>query len=334
MVKAKKFVFAKHFQGLPKDSDLKLEEEDLPALKDGEALFEAVYLSVDPYMRPYTARLPEGITMIGEQFAKCVESKNPEFKKGCHVLGFFGWRTHTIVAGKGEDLRITRVDVADFDKLPTSLALGTLGMPGATGYLGLMYHGEPKAGETVLVNAAAGAVGSVVGQVAKIKGCKVIGYAGTEAKCKWLKELGFDHVFNYKTANLDETLKQAAPDGVNVYFDNVGGEFSNTVLMKHMAVRGRVVLCGCISSYNAQEPAKETSIWPMILFKRLTIRGIIVNQDYTPTQWKEAFAFMGQWIKEGKMKYKETVTQGFENMPKAFLGLFTGDNIGKAIVKV
>ncbi|CAG9836166.1 unnamed protein product [Diabrotica balteata] len=219
MVKGKRFVLNKVFEGFPKEHDLKVEEYELPSLKDG-----AVYLSVDPYMRAYISEMSViGNTMMGTQVAKILESKNDKFPPGRYVVGTFGWQTHTI--SSDERLRL----VPDLGGLPPSLCLGVLGMPGNTAYFGFLEICQPKPGETVVVSGAGGAVGSLVGQIAKIKGCTVIGIAGSDEKGKWLtEELGFDHFINYKTANVADELKKVAPNGVDCYFDNV----SNNILFK------------------------------------------------------------------------------------------------------
>ncbi|KAJ8927307.1 hypothetical protein NQ314_020243 [Rhamnusium bicolor] len=222
MVKAKVYIFDKQFDGFPKESDLKLTEEELPPLKDGEFLAEAVYLSVDPYMRAYAPRLPLGTTFIGSQVAKILESKNSNFPVDKYVVGQFGWRTHTISDGKPVAGFSGAYLLPDFGDQPLSYSLGILGMPGNTAYFGFLEILKPKAGETLVVTGAAGAVGSIVGQLGKIKGCTVIGIAGSEEKGKWLvDELGFDHVINYKTADLNEVLPKVAPKGIDLYFDNV-----------------------------------------------------------------------------------------------------------------
>jgi len=332
MVKAKKYVIDKPFDGVPTDQNIKLVEEDLPALQDGDVLFQAVYLSVDPYMRPYLKDAKSGTPMIGEQLSKVVESKNKDYLVGSFYLVNSGWRTHTILNPSKTDVRIK--PTKEYPGVPISLSLGTLGMPGATAYLGLNELLKPKAGDVVLVNAAAGAVGHVVGQVAKIAGCKVIGCASSPEKIAWLKELGFDVVFNYRTENLSALLSKEAPNGVNCYFDNVGGEFTDTVIRKHMAQFGRVAICGAISGYNATKPFMTESWSFPILFKCVTVQGFIVYANFNDQQWASAFEQMSKWIIEGKLKYREHVTNGFENMRKAFYELFSSDNIGKAIVKV
>lgn len=326
-MKGKKWILAHHFVGVPKDTDLQLMEEDVPEVKEGEVLTEAVALTVDPYMRAYSARMKEGQTMIGNQVARVLESKCDEFPVGTLVTFSdtfaAGWRTHIVAPGN----KVQKIpDVGD---LPPSLAVGILGMPGATAYFGFLELCQPKAGEVLVVNAAAGAVGSVVGQIAKIKGCIVIGYAGSEDKCEWLKELGFDFAFNYKTCNLDATLREAAPDGVDMYFDNVGGDFTVTVL-QHMKQFGRISVCGSIANYNDTEVQKVPTPWFSILSKQLRVEGFIVLRWFD--RWPEAFKEMGKWIKEGKLKYREHVTKGFENMRQALYEMLQGKNTGKAVV--
>ncbi|KAK2708755.1 hypothetical protein QYM36_014381, partial [Artemia franciscana] len=257
-MKTKQFIFVRHFVGEPKLEDFELVEEELPPLKDKEILCEALYLSVDPYMRPYSRDRQPGTTMIGSQVAKVIESKHSDYPVGELLVGYFGWRLHTI---KNPDVQATGMFDAIF-KLPNlgglspSVGLGAVGMPGNTAYFGFLEICQPKPGETVVVNGAAGAVGSLVGQIAKIKGCKVIGYAGSDDKIKWLQELGFDHAFNYKKVNIRKSLKEAAPNGVDCYFDNVGGLFSSEVL-NHMNTFGRVSVCGAISVYN-DDPKNPT----------------------------------------------------------------------------
>eukprot|EP00057_Strongylocentrotus_purpuratus_P001323 XP_001198144.1 PREDICTED: prostaglandin reductase 1 isoform X1 [Strongylocentrotus purpuratus] len=324
--KGKRWIFAKHFDGFPKISDMRLEEFDIPTLKDGEVLLEAEYLSVDPYMRPYSARLQTETVMIGQQVAKVIESRNENFPVGTWTLVSSGWTTHTVSDGKG----LIKMPLPE--GVPRSYAIGSIGMPGVTAYFGLLDICTPKAGETVLVSGAAGAVGNVVGQIAKIKGCRVIGSAGSEEKCEYLKELGFDEVFNYKTTkNLDAKLKELAPEGIDVYFDNVGGEFATAAVL-NMNLFGRIACCGAISGYNLKVPEKLSAIYGKMVFSQLKMEGFIVNR-YQP-RWAEAISALAGWVKEGKIKVREHKTDGFENMFKAFTELFTGANTGKAVVKV
>ncbi|XP_017574254.1 prostaglandin reductase 1 isoform X1 [Pygocentrus nattereri] len=359
MVQAKSWILKQHFEGFPKDSDFELKQEQLPEPKDGgwwlkefvfstldcicvfsvvgnscvtvvaEVLVEAVFLSVDPYMRPYSrVRMQPGDVMIGTQVAKVIQSNNPAFPVGCHVVGRCGWRTNTVLDGTG----LTRV-LNDWPQdVPLSLAIGGLGMPGLTALYGLEEVLAIKPGETLLVNAAAGAVGSVVGQIAKLKGCKVVGSAGSDAKVAYLKELGFDHVFNYKTVpSLEEALKQASPEGYDCFFDNVGGLFSSVVLPQ-MKYLGRIAVCGGISLYNDEEP--QTGPYPHLnmIFKELRMEGFLVGRWEHKNE--ESLKRMLAWVKEGKLKFREHVTVGFENMPAAFMGMLKGENTGKAIIKV
>ncbi|KAM6109602.1 prostaglandin reductase 1 isoform 3-T7 [Phoenicopterus ruber ruber] len=309
MVTAKVWVLKKHFEGFPKTSDFDLKKIELPNLKDGELLLESVFLSVDPYMR-------------------IVESKNPAFTVGAFVVARSGWRTHFISDGK--DLQL--IPSSWPESLPRSLALGTVGMPGLTAYFGLLEVCKMKPGETVLVNAAAGAVGSVVGQLAKIGGCKVVGCAGSDDKVAYLKKIGFDEAFNYKTVtSLDEALHKASPDGYDCFFDNVGGEFAS-IAINHMKKYGRIAVCGAISQYNDSMPQKGPYVQVPMIFKELRMEGFIV------TRWnnrrEEGLKALLKWVVEGKLKYHEQVTEGFENMPTAFIGMLKGENLGKAIVKV
>merc|ERR1719341_751820 len=286
----------------------------------------------------YRARMvPLNTTFVGGQVAKVIESKNSKYPIGSYVVSYSGWASHTHL--KKDELNdasgFGTAPILDVGDLPKSLALGILGMPGNTAYFGFLELCVPKEGDTVVVNGAAGAVGSAVVQIAKIKGCRVIGFAGSAAKVAWVKGLGADYVFNYKTDSIDESLKAAAPNGINCYFDNVGGKFTAEVL-PHMAQFGRISICGAISTYNDESKGigKVTMDSPYsegaILWKQLRVEGFIVSR--WGARWNEGLNKMLQWVKEGKLKYKETVTQGFENMPTAFIGLFSGDNTGKAIV--
>ncbi|KAM4603263.1 prostaglandin reductase 1-like [Polymixia lowei] len=328
MVVALVWTLRQHFVGFPKSSDFELKQEQLPEPKHGEVLLEAVFLSVDPYMRPYSSvKMKEGDVMIGEQVAKIIQSCNSSFPVGSHVVAACGWRSHYVCDGSG----LTPL-LPDWPQhLPLSLALGTVGMPGLTALYGLEEVCEIKRGETVLVNAAAGAVGTVVGQIAKIKGCTVVGCAGTDAKVAYLKELGFDYAFNYKTvSSLEETLRDAAPSGYDCYFDNVGGEFSSAA-MPLMKEFGRIAVCGSISTYNDVAPQRGPYVHSHVIFKQLRMEGFLV------TRWEhkhqEALRRILAWIQEGKLSWTEHVSEGFSNMPAAFIGMLRGDNMGKAVVK-
>ncbi|XP_076581173.1 prostaglandin reductase 1-like [Chaetodon auriga] len=327
MVQAKAWVLAKHFDGFPKNSNFELKVEELPSPKDGEVLLEAVFLSVDPYMRPFSrVHMKEGDVMIGSQVAKVIQSKNPAFPVGSHVVGNCGWRTHTVCNGKG----LSPIMPDWPQDVSLSLALGAIGMPGLTALYGIEEVLDLKKGETLLVNAAAGAVGSVVGQIAKIKGCKVVGSAGSDAKVAFIKELGFDEAFNYKTVgSLEEALKKASPGGYDCFFENVGGPFS-TAALPLMNNFGRIAVCGGVATYNDTTP--QTGPYPHLtmIFKQLKMEG------FMQTRWEhknpESLKRLMGWLKEGKLQSREHVTKGFENMPAAFMGLLKGENIGKAVV--
>ncbi|XP_034020773.1 prostaglandin reductase 1-like [Thalassophryne amazonica] len=329
MVQAKTWVLTKHFDGFPKHSNFELKVEELPGLKDGEVLLEALFLSVDPYMRPFSAvRMKEGDVMIGTQVAKVVESKNSALPVGSHVVGRCGWRTHTVSDGKNLDPIMAEWP----EDAPLSLALGSIGMPGLTALYGIEEVLKLAAGETLLVNCAAGAVGSVVGQIAKIIGCKVVGSAGSDAKVAFLNELGFDKIFNYKTVgSLEEVLKEASPEGYDAYFDNVGGHFSSVVLPQ-MKEFGRIAVCGGISLYNDATP--QTGPYPQVtmIMKQLKMEGFL--QGRWQHKHPESLKRLMTWMKEGKLQCREHITEGFENMPAAFMGMLKGENIGKAVIKV
>ncbi|XP_046571424.1 prostaglandin reductase 1-like [Haliotis rubra] len=269
---------------------------------------------------------------MGEQVARVSESKIKHYPVGCLVQMYSGWRSRSLInaTNRKDTEEIHLLKVPDLGKLEPSLALGILGMPGMTAYFGFLELCQPKAGDTVLVNGAAGAVGSAVGQIAKIKGCKVIGFAGSKEKCDWVKSLGFDHVFNYKEQDIDKSLKEAAPDGIDCYFDNVGGTFTSKAL-QHMKMFGRMSVCGCISVYNTTQPPLTPDPLMTILYKQLRVEGFEVLR--WETRFPEGKAQMKKWIDEGKVKYRETVQDGFDNMPKIFMSLLKGANIGKMIVK-
>lgn len=338
MVLGRKWVLKRHFEGAPKQDDFELVEEELPALKDKQIRFKALYLSVDPYMRPYTARMSPPFTMIGSSVAEVEESTHPSYKKGQTLVIMAGWVERGVVSpdsmGKDSPGK-TLGGIMEAPSLPSlskSLLLGACGMPGNTAYFGLMELCQPKAGETVVVSGAAGAVGSLVGQIAKIQGCTVIGFAGSDDKCAWLKSIGFDHAFNYKKSGVAESLAKAAPKGVDCYFDNVGGDMSTAVLAA-MNTRGRAAICGAISHYNEVGGySKTTDILPLCIFKELKVEGFLVGRWAGP-RWVEGIKAMAGWVMSGQIKVRETTVEGFDKMPQALMGLFTGDNTGKMVVK-
>ncbi|XP_014481395.1 PREDICTED: prostaglandin reductase 1-like [Dinoponera quadriceps] len=336
MVKAKKFILAKYFVNAPKTTDFKLVEEELPPLQDGEYLVQAEYIAIDPYVRVFSPKCPLESTIISSQVAKIVESKNPEYPVGKRIVGYLGWRTHTVVKPEtSQNLAIHDTYILpDIGDLPPSLTLGMLGTSGNTAYFGLTEICKAKPGETIVISGAAGGVGSHVGQIAKIMGLTVIGICGSDEKCKWLTDkLGFDFAINYKTMPIAESLRKAAPQGVDCYFDNVGGDISNAVLYQ-MRLFGRVAVCGSISSYDADITSLPqcTILQPALLFNQLKMEGFIVNR--WKDRWLEGIQQNLQWIQEGKLTYRETITKGFENMFDAFIGMMRGQNIGKAIVQV
>ncbi|XP_026208729.1 prostaglandin reductase 1-like [Anabas testudineus] len=329
MVQAKTWILTKHFEGFPKDSNFELKVEELPEPKDGEVLVEAVFLSVDPYMRPFSKfRMKEGDVMIGTQVAKVIQSKNPTFPVGTHVVARSGWSTHTVCDGTG----LIPIMPDWPQDVSLALALGAIGMPGLTALYGIEEVLGLQKGETLLVNAAAGAVGSVVGQIAKIKGCKVVGSAGSDAKVAFLKELGFDEAFNYKTVgSLEEALKKASPEGYDCYFDNVGGPFS-AVALQQMKNFGRIAVCGSISVYNDTTPQTGPYPYLTMIFKQIKMEGFL--QSRWEHKHPESLKRLMGWLKEGKLKSREHMTKGFENMPAAFMGMLKGENTGKAVVTV
>lgn len=318
-------------EGLPKESDFEIVETAVPSPGDGEVLVRNVYLSLDPAMRgwmtdrkSYIPPVALGAVMRGLTVGEVVESKHDGFAPGDLVSGPVGWQSYGAVEGK------------NLDKLPPGtpleVALGPLGMTGLTAYFGLLDVGEPKEGETVVVSAAAGAVGSIVGQIARIKGCRVVGFAGTDDKCQWLvDDLGFDAAINYKTADLDEEIRRTCPKGVDVYFDNVGGEILDTVL-RYINMRARVVICGAISQYNATEAVPGPSNYLSLLVNRGRMEGFIIF-DYQK-RYGEAQAELGKWLAEGKLQFRSDIVDGLKNAPKALLRLFDGSNTGKLMVRV
>jgi NADPH-dependent curcumin reductase CurA len=318
-------------EGAPSESNFELVRTPVPAVREGEVLRRTIYLSVDPYMRSrmnaaksYVEPATLGEPMVGGTVSQVVESKNSRFKAGDFVLGYDGWQSFAVSDGKG--LRILNPSDA-----PISWALGVLGMPGMTAYVGLLDIGRPKEGETVVVSAAAGAVGSVAGQIARIKGCRVVGTAGSDKKCAFVtQELGFDACINYKSGDLDAALKAACPKGIDVYFDNVGGAVLDAVLHR-INVHARIPLIGMISQYNDAKPAFGPNLGPL-LTKRGVIQGMIIldHADRMPDFLRD----MSQWLREGRIRYREDVVQGLENAARAFIGLLKGENIGKRIVQV
>ncbi|XP_002129777.2 prostaglandin reductase 1-like [Ciona intestinalis] len=322
MVRSKYFTKTQEFDGMPKLTDFKIIDEDVDDnLKEGELVGEALCASVDPFIRAYP--VPPGAPIIGFQVLKVTKSMNKKYPVGCKVMGFSGWRTVCKLSDSDVWYKV------DEGQNPT-VSLGALGMPGMTAYCGFLDICKPQAGETVMVNGCAGAVGNLVGQIAKIKGCKVIGCCGSDEKVKFAKSLGFDQVFNYKTCKFyPKTLKELAPDGIDCFFDNVGGQLSSDI-MGCMNKGGRIAVCGAITSYNSKQPPMATMVQGLMVSKLLTMRGFLVQQF--KDKFPEALIEMQQWIKEGKIKIHETPSSGFENIPRSFIDMLSGGNIGKAVV--
>jgi NADPH-dependent curcumin reductase CurA len=319
-------------KGMPSTSNFGLRETSIPHAKDGEIVVKALYISVDPYMRgrmedrpsylpPFQINCPPNGGVVG----KVVESKNLQYKEGDLVHGFLDWSEYCVTDGK----ELQKIDASS---APASAYLGVLGIPGLSAYFGLLDVGQIKKGETVVVSGAAGGVGSCAVQIAKIKGCRVVGIVGSEAKARYLvDELKVDAAVNYKDPKFAEKLKAACPKGVDVYFDNVGESVSNTVCT-YLNKFARVVMCGQISIYNLEKPAVGLQNLFTIMVQSVTVRGFLVL-DYM-NRFPEAFQQLGQWMQEGKLQYKETVSHGIDSLPGAFVGLFTGQNTGKQVVKL
>lgn len=308
-------------------------EEPVPELKEGELLVRNIYLSLDPTNRIWMSDMDQymppvqiGEVMRGGTVGVVEESRHPDYAPGDLVSGLLGWQLYAVSSGQGIVKLPTHVPV------PLTAFMAVLNHIGATAYFGLLELGKPKEGETVVVSAAAGAVGSLVGQLAKIKGCRTIGLAGSDEKCRWLtEELGFDGAINYKIENVAARLKELCPKGIDVYFDNVGGEILDTVLTQ-MNLFGRIPLCGLISQYNSTSPQPGPTNFTTILMRRLRIEGFIVL-DYAD-RYPEAFTLLGQWIGSGALKYRVDMAEGLKNAPQTLQRLFTGENIGKQVLKI
>jgi NADPH:quinone reductase len=320
-------------EGRPKLENFEFVEIEKPTPSDGQVLLKTKYVSVDPYLRgrmrdeksyiePFELDEPIESGIIAEVIA----SKNSNFSEGDYVNGMLDWKKFQTHSGKG----LQKVDAS---KAPLSAYLGVLGLTGLTAYVGLLNIGEPKEGETVLVSGASGAVGSIVGQIAKIKGCKAVGIAGSDKKIELLQdEFGFDAGINYKTTDvMVKAIKEACPNGVDVYFDNVGGEILDAALM-NMNRYGRVVNCGAISLYNKTEKPTGPRLEPTLVKKSLKMQGFIVR-DFQDT-FEEGVQQLAQWLNEDKLTYEETIMDGFDTIPQAFIDLFDGKNKGKMVVKV
>lgn len=326
-------ILASRPKGMPDASTFTFEAVTLPKLAEGDVLIEPIYFSVDPYMRgrmnegkSYIPPFEVGKPLSGGAVAKVVDSRAEGIVVGDLITGSLSWATRSVVPGKA----LKKIDAS---LAPASYYLGILGMPGLTAYFGLLDIGNPQPGETVVVSGAAGAVGIIVGQIAKIKGARVVGIAGSDDKVALLKnEFGFDAVVNYKTAeNLADAIAKACPNGVDVYFDNVGGDVSDAVI-KNLNFHARIPLCGQIALYNTTDVPMGPRIQPMLLTRSVLMKGFTIGNYQA--RFGEGIKQLAEWVSEGKLRYTETTINGFDRLPEALLGLFSGQNTGKMIVEV
>ena len=329
----RKFILHKRPQAQITDDLFKLVTEPLPALKDGEVLVRNQYLSLDPThriwmsdMEQYMPPIALGEVVRAGGVGVVADSKSPLLKVGDLVMGLLGWQDYSLHPAAALRALPKEMDI------PSTAFLSVLGLTGMTAYFGLLDVTAPKAGETLVVSGAAGSVGSIVGQIALIKGLRVIGIAGTDAKCDWLtKDLGFHGAINYKTQDVKKAIAEICPNGVDIYFDNVGGATTEAV-WSNLNMYARVSLCGMISGYNDGKPIPGPKNYSLILMKRLKVQGFIVS-DYA-ARWPEAITDMYQWVKQGRIKYSEDIVAGLENAPRAVNKLFDGSNKGKLILKL
>ena len=329
----RRIVLAQRPAGEPTEEDFRLEDAATPEPGPGQALVRVIYLSLDPYMRgrmrdaaSYAPPVGIGEVMTGGAVAQVVASETADFAVGDIVEGRFGWQEMAL--GNAASMRKIDPSLA-----PISTANGILGMPGMTAYCGLFEIGMPKVGETVLVSAASGAVGQVVGQLAKLAGCRVVGVAGGQKKCRFVREnLGFDACVDYKAENnLDDALATACPDGVDVYFDNVGGRITDAAVLR-LNTWARIILCGSISQYNSDVPEMAPRLPAFFVGQRVTMRGFIVS-DFA-AKFEPARRIMGRLVRSGQLQYREDIVDGLVNAPRAFIGLLRGDNFGKLQIRI
>lgn len=329
-MKNRRIVLASRPAGWVTEDNFRLETVELPPLAEGQVLVRNEWLSLDPYMRArmnegrsYAAPQPLNETMIGGTAGEVVESRNAKFAVGDKVVGHFGWQEYGLSDGSG----LVKVDAS---RIPLAAYLGAVGMPGVTAWYGLNRIIEPKAGETVVVSAASGAVGGVVGQLAKIGGCRAVGIAGGPEKCRYVvDELGFDECIDYKNEDVGKALKSACPDGIDGYFENVGGAIMDAVLPR-MNAFGRIALCGLIAGYNGQPIPISNPTW--LLLSRLKLQGFIVSEHMDV--WPQALQELGAHVASGRIRYRETIAHGLESAPAAFIGMLKGRNFGKQLVKL
>ncbi|EGR0205386.1 NADP-dependent oxidoreductase [Vibrio vulnificus] len=332
----RQIVLASRPVGAPTAENFTLKQSDIPTPAQGEMLLRSVYLSLDPYMRgrmsdakSYAEPVSIDEVMVGGTVCQVEVSNHAEFEVGEWVLAYTGWQDYAISNGEG---------LIKLGKQPShpSYALGVMGMPGFTAYMGLLDIGQPKEGDTLVVAAATGAVGSMVGQIGKLKGCRVIGIAGGEEKCQFAKEtLGFDECIDHKATNFAEQLAKVCHNGIDIYFENVGGKVFDAV-MPLLNTGARIPLCGLISQYNAtslpEGPERMSMLMAQLLIKRIKMQGFIIFDDYGH-RYGEFAADMTQWLAQGKIHYREHLVQGLENAPDAFIGLLEGKNFGKMVVQ-
>ena len=323
--------------GAPVVENFRLEQLGVPALSAGQVLLRTMYLSLDPYMRgrmddapSYAPPVAVGDVMVGGTVSRVDASRHPDYQAGDVVVGYGGWQDYALSDGTG----LTKLDA---QMTQPSLALGVLGMPGFTAYMGLLDIGQPKAGETVVVAAASGAVGSVVGQIAKLKDCRAIGIAGGAEKCRFVvEELGFDACIDHRSADMPRQLAAACPNGIDVYFESVGGAVFDAVLPL-LNVSARVPVCGLIAHYNDTSlppgPDRMGLLVGSLLKKRIKMQGFIIFDDYGP-RFGEFIDQMSAWVEEGRIRFREDIVDGLENAPEAFIGLLEGRNFGKLIIRV
>lgn len=334
----RRVVLASRPEGAPSASNFRLEEVPMPEPRDGEVRLRTRYLSLDPYMRwrmndgaSYADPVAIGGVMVGGTVSEVEVSRHPRFEVGDLVLGFTGWQSHAISDGVG------------LNKLERSMpnpswALGVLGMPGFTAYYGLLEIGRPKAGETVVVGAATGGVGAVVGQIAKVKGCRAVGIAGGRRKCEHaVRDLGFDACIDHQAPDFREQLAAACPNGIDVYFENVGGAVLDAVLPL-LNVRARIPLCGLIAWYDNASgqlpgPDRTPALLSRLLVKQVRVQGFVII-DYYESHYGAFLKEMSQWLKQGRVRFTEDVIRGLDQAPQAFMGLLRGDNFGKVVVEV
>lgn len=328
----RRVLFARVPRGLPVPDDFGQDTVAVPSPGPGQFLSRTLWLSLDPYLRNvmkghalYGVAMQPGDPMHGETVAQVVESRHPHFAPGEIVVVKNGWQEYALSDGQG-------VRKADPALAPVSTALGVLGMPGLTGYAGLVYLGEPRPGQTVLVSAATGAVGCTVGQVARLTGARAVGVAGSDEKCRYaIEELGFEACVNRRTGDLPAAIRAACPDGVDVYFDNAGGEVLAAALA-NLALHARVILCGMIEAYGMDLPPSSGPFLGPVVASRATIKGLVVYDHFH--RMAEMQRVLGRWIREGRFRYREDVTEGLEQAPAAFCRLMRGDNFGKTLVRV